>query len=117
MKLQLRSFRAAVDKYLSQEERVYSKYDQGDIILVNNNPVLIYNVISTSNSLVYNTSIGHLDYFKVNSEYPLFKTHTSKLQYYMSNDGNTDPNVLKIALGEESFPKWFEREYKKLNII
>ena len=107
MKLQLNSFKSNVDKYLPEKERIYSKYDQGDIILVDNNPVLIYNVISKSNSLIYSTSIGHLDYFKVNSEYPLFKTHTSILQYY----------ILKIALGEEPYPKWFEREYKKLYII
>lgn len=113
---------------------IIPKFDQGDIITNDGdgNLVLIRNVTSASDGAYYlgwyqhaipvvdakgvhfNNGNFRVEYHKVNREYSLYKESPIKLQYYISNDGNVDGDIFKIALGEKEYPIWFEKEYRKI---
>lgn len=94
---------------------VEPKFDQGDVITNGDKTIVIGNVSSMSGAgPIYTIQGGQISYTETNKEYRLVKKADAKFQYFLSNDGNAQPDLLKIALGEKEYPEWFEEEYKKL---
>jgi hypothetical protein len=103
---------------------VTPKFDTGDIITNGDgNNMIISNITSCSDSNTYYTvmyqhQVGKsprlMEYHKTSKEYELLKKSNTKLQYYISNEGELYPDLYDIAMGNAEYPIWFEKAYNKL---
>lgn len=95
-------------------------FDMGDVIQNDFEKVMIRNITSSNNGVLYlGIKLGVEDanwikeYHSVNKEFQLIRKGNEKVKYYFSNGGCFD-----VDLFDENFninyPSWFEKEYKKL---
>jgi len=101
---------------------IKSHFDSGDVITNNETILIVMNVIVMSDNKMYyklcNITGYHITkpYIEINNEYKLLKEHDDKIQSYISNDGyNNGDDVWNILINNGNYPKYFEKEYNKIN--